>query len=103
VIDVSWHQDALLHETGSGVFEQPPSLLLAELELHPENAVRLRNMIFERGPSVRAADLVAHDTVLHRDNCEVHQGVYAVVISSRFEPRSGHCRRDPLPTGASFE
>ncbi len=61
MIDVSWHEDALLHETGSGVFEQPPSLLLAELELHPENAVRLGNMkaSLERGPSVRGRDLVA--------------------------------------------
>ena len=69
MIDVSWHEDTLLHETGSGFFEQPPSLLLAELELHPENAVRLRNMkaSLERGPSVRGRDLVAHDTVLHRD------------------------------------
>jgi acetoin utilization deacetylase AcuC-like enzyme len=51
-LDVFWHDDALRHDTGSGVFEQPPSPLLAELELHPENAVRLRNMkaILERGP-----------------------------------------------------
>jgi acetoin utilization deacetylase AcuC-like enzyme len=49
---VFWHDDALLHDTGSGVFEQPPSPLLAEPELHPENAVRLLNMkaILERGP-----------------------------------------------------
>jgi acetoin utilization deacetylase AcuC-like enzyme len=51
-LDVFWHDDALRHDTGSGVFEQPPSPLLAEPELHPENAVRLRNMkaILERGP-----------------------------------------------------
>jgi len=52
VLDVFWHDDALLHDTGSGVFEHPPSPLLAEPELHPENAIRLRNMksILERGP-----------------------------------------------------
>jgi acetoin utilization deacetylase AcuC-like enzyme len=52
VIDLFWHEDTLLHDTGSGVFEQPPSALLAEPELHPENAVRVRNMkaILERGP-----------------------------------------------------
>jgi acetoin utilization deacetylase AcuC-like enzyme len=52
VLDVFWHADALLHDTGSGVFEQPASPLLAEPELHPENAVRLINMkaILERGP-----------------------------------------------------
>jgi acetoin utilization deacetylase AcuC-like enzyme len=51
-LDVFWHDDALRHDTGSGVFEQPPSALLAEPELHPENAVRLLNMkaILERGP-----------------------------------------------------
>jgi acetoin utilization deacetylase AcuC-like enzyme len=51
-LDVFWHDDALLHETGSGVFEQPPSPLLAEPELHPENNVRILNMkaMLERGP-----------------------------------------------------
>jgi acetoin utilization deacetylase AcuC-like enzyme len=52
VIDVFWHDDALLHDTGSGVFEHGPSPLMAEPELHPENVVRVRNMksILERGP-----------------------------------------------------
>jgi acetoin utilization deacetylase AcuC-like enzyme len=52
VLDVFWHEDALAHDTGSGVFEQPPSPLMAEDELHPENAVRIQNMkaILERGP-----------------------------------------------------
>jgi acetoin utilization deacetylase AcuC-like enzyme len=52
MLDVFWHDDALLHDTGSGLFEQPPSPLLAEQELHPENAVRVLNMktMLERGP-----------------------------------------------------
>jgi acetoin utilization deacetylase AcuC-like enzyme len=52
MMDVFWHEDALRHDTGSGVFEQPPSPLVDEQELHPENAVRVRNMkaILERGP-----------------------------------------------------
>jgi len=51
-LDLFWHDDALLHETGSGVFEHPPSPLMDVPELHPENAVRVRNMktILERGP-----------------------------------------------------
>jgi acetoin utilization deacetylase AcuC-like enzyme len=51
-LDVFWHDDVLLHDTGSGVFEQPPSPFLAESELHPENTNRLLNMkaILERGP-----------------------------------------------------
>ena len=52
MLDVFWHDDAIRHETGSGVFEHPPSPLLVEPELHPENAGRVRNMkaILERGP-----------------------------------------------------
>ena len=52
MIDLFWHDDVLRHDTGSGLFEQPPSPLLAEQELHPENAVRIRNMkaVLERGP-----------------------------------------------------
>jgi acetoin utilization deacetylase AcuC-like enzyme len=51
-MDLFWHDDALRHDTGSGLFEQPPSPLLDVPELHPENAVRVRNMkaILERGP-----------------------------------------------------
>jgi acetoin utilization deacetylase AcuC-like enzyme len=51
-LDVFWHEDAFLHETGSGVFEHPPSPLMDVPELHPENDVRIRNMkaILERGP-----------------------------------------------------
>jgi acetoin utilization deacetylase AcuC-like enzyme len=43
-IDVFWHDDALLHDTGSGVFEHPPSPLIEVSELHPENDVRVRNI-----------------------------------------------------------
>lgn len=51
-LDVFWHEDVLLHDTGRGVFERAASPLLAEQEPHPENALRLRNMkaILERGP-----------------------------------------------------
>jgi acetoin utilization deacetylase AcuC-like enzyme len=51
-LDVFWHDDAFLHDTGSGVFEHPPSPLMDVPELHPENDVRIRNMkaILERGP-----------------------------------------------------
>src|SRR6478752_3716458 len=42
-LHVYWHDDALLHDTGSGVFESPPSPLIEVSELHPENDVRIRN------------------------------------------------------------
>ena len=43
-LHVLWHDDALLHETGSGVFEHAPSPLIEVSELHPENDVRIRNI-----------------------------------------------------------
>ncbi|MGZ4431469.1 MAG: class II histone deacetylase [Gaiellales bacterium] len=51
-LDAFWHDDVLLHETGSGVFEHPPSPLIEVSELHPENDVRLRNIrsILTNGP-----------------------------------------------------
>jgi acetoin utilization deacetylase AcuC-like enzyme len=51
-LDVFWSDAALLHDTGSGVFEAPASPLLAEQIPHPESIVRLRNMraLLERGP-----------------------------------------------------
>ncbi len=49
---VFWHDDVLTHDTGAGVFEAPPSPLLAEQVMHPESAMRLRNMrsILQNGP-----------------------------------------------------
>ena len=51
-MDVFWHQDALLHDTGEGVFEHPSSPLIEVPELHPENAVRVRNIrsMLRNGP-----------------------------------------------------
>jgi acetoin utilization deacetylase AcuC-like enzyme len=51
-LDVFWHDDALKHDTGSGVFEHPPSPLIEVSELHPENDVRIRNVrsILREGP-----------------------------------------------------
>ena len=51
-IDVFWHDDTMLHDTGSGVFEHPPSPLIEVSELHPENDVRIRNIrsCLQRGP-----------------------------------------------------
>ncbi len=51
-IDVFWHPAVLKHDTGSGVFDEVASPLLAVEERHPENAARLENMhaILQRGP-----------------------------------------------------
>jgi acetoin utilization deacetylase AcuC-like enzyme len=52
MIDVFWHDAALAHDTGAGLFETDPSELLDVQELHPENAERVRNMrsVLQRGP-----------------------------------------------------
>lgn len=51
-IQVFWDARVLDHDTGSGFWEAAPSALLAEPELHPESAPRIRNMkaVLERGP-----------------------------------------------------
>jgi acetoin utilization deacetylase AcuC-like enzyme len=54
---VLWHADALLHETGEGVFEHPPSPLIEVPELHPENEVRVRNIRSALGNGPIAAHL----------------------------------------------
>src|SRR6478609_3292607 len=38
---VYWHDDALVHDTGAGIFEHPASPLVEVPELHPENAEQL--------------------------------------------------------------
>jgi acetoin utilization deacetylase AcuC-like enzyme len=52
VLDVFWHDDALFHDTGYGLFEVAPSPLLTVQTAHPENADRIRNIksILQRGP-----------------------------------------------------
>ncbi len=51
-LEVFWHPAALEHDTGSGLWEAPPSDILDVQELHPENAERIRNMrsVLLRGP-----------------------------------------------------
>lgn len=52
LMDVFWHDDVLLHDTGYGVFEAPPSELLETQTQHPESSLRLINMreILRKGP-----------------------------------------------------
>jgi acetoin utilization deacetylase AcuC-like enzyme len=41
---VYWHDEALVHDTGAGMFDQPPNPLIEAPELHPENPERIRNI-----------------------------------------------------------
>ena len=49
---VYWHDEALAHDTGSGMFDQPPTPLIEVPELHAENPERIRNIrsILHNGP-----------------------------------------------------
>ena len=74
-----WHEDVLRHDTRAGVFDRAPSRLLADLELHPENALRVRNMkaILERGP---LRERIRFRDGRHADPAElalVHDDAYA--------------------------
>ncbi|MFO1091128.1 MAG: class II histone deacetylase [Hyphomicrobiales bacterium] len=55
---VVWHDLALAHDTGEGVFEGPPSDMLAHQMKHPENAERVANMkrSLEKGPAAPFID-----------------------------------------------
>jgi acetoin utilization deacetylase AcuC-like enzyme len=80
--DLFWHDDALRHDTGAGLFEQPPSPLLDEPELHPENAVRVRNMkaILERGPLAPHIRRRAGRHASPEELLLVHDGAYVESI-----------------------
>jgi acetoin utilization deacetylase AcuC-like enzyme len=41
---IYWHDEALAHDTGAGMFDQGPSPLIEAPELHPENPERIRNI-----------------------------------------------------------
>ena len=53
LLDVFWHEDVLLHDTGAGLFEGPANPLLQVQTPHPEGPDRIRNMksVLERAPS----------------------------------------------------
>lgn len=55
-MDIFWHDDVLRHDTAAGVFEAPPSDLLATQLQHPESNPRLLNMraVLQRGPVAEA-------------------------------------------------
>ncbi len=58
---VYWHDEALAHDTGAGMFDQGPTPLIEVPELHPENPERIRNIrsTLRNGPI--AGQLEWHD------------------------------------------
>ena len=84
---VFWHDAVLEHDTGLGIWEAPPSDLLASLERHPENALRVANMksILERGPLAERIEW--HDGRLaERDELEtIHEPSYIDAVQRAAE------------------
>jgi acetoin utilization deacetylase AcuC-like enzyme len=84
-LTVFWHEDVLLHETGTGVFEAPSSPLMAAEERHPESAPRILNMraILERGPLADAVSWAAVPLHAESEFELVHDRAYlAEVLAS---------------------
>jgi acetoin utilization deacetylase AcuC-like enzyme len=104
-LHVFWHPDALLHDTGRGMFEAAPSPLLEEQEIHPENALRIRNMksVLERGPI--ASSLTWRDG--RRASLEeihmVHPPDYVQAIRKRCEAGGGWLTRTTPVSERSWE
>ena len=86
------HDDCLLHDTGTGLFEAGPSPLIAVPEAHPENADLLRNLeaALRRGslgpdiewreaPAADDAELLTVHTPAHVAAVEALAGVDGVV------------------------
>ena len=81
-ISVFWHDDALLHDTGTGLWEHGPDALLDVPELHPENHERIRNMrsVLMRGP---LADLLEFRPGRHASEDElatIHDPEYVASV-----------------------
>ena len=121
---VFWHPAVLEHETGCGLWEAPPSALLAAQELHPENALRVQNMrsVLLEGPIAprlswrdgRLADVSELESVHHgeyvssiRAACEAggqRFGATTVLSSSSWHPLlaaagTAMCAADALVAG----
>lgn len=77
-IDVFWHPDVLLHDTGRGVFEAAPSEYLAHPEQHPESAGRVENMLalLQKGPLKDHITWRAGRTASEEELALVHTGDY---------------------------
>ncbi|MEZ5924160.1 MAG: class II histone deacetylase [Hyphomicrobiaceae bacterium] len=73
-IPVYWHDAVLMHDTGAGVFDAPPSDLLVEQTPHPENAVRVANMkrALEKGPTAPLLSWRAGRLATDAEICRFH-------------------------------
>jgi acetoin utilization deacetylase AcuC-like enzyme len=84
-IDVYWHDDVLLHDTGAGLFEGAASPLLAVQTPHPEGPLRIRNMkaVLERGPSAGRLAWHVGSHASERELCLFHTPPYVAEVHAK--------------------
>ena len=90
-IGVWWHDDALVHDTGTGVWEVAASDLVECLDLHPENDVRIRNMraMLQRGPIAPNVRWEAGRHATHDELTTVHDPAYLASIEAIVDSGGG--------------
>lgn len=103
--DVFWDERVLAHDTGAGMWEAAPSELLDEQEVHPENAVRLRNMkaVLSRGPVASALRWRSGRLASTAELETVHDAGYIDAIRSLCESGGGRLTATTLVSADSWE
>jgi acetoin utilization deacetylase AcuC-like enzyme len=102
---VYWHDDVLLHDTGAGIFEHPPTPLIEVPELHPENAERIRNIraALKHGPIAGRLEWHAgrHAT---RDELEMlHPAAYIDSVQAFCAAGGGYLTQSTPVVAKSFD
>lgn len=103
-IDVFWHPDVLLHDTGRGVFEAAPSDLLGHLEAHPESPARVENMLalLQRGPLKDEITWRAGRIASAEDLALVHDPAYIAEIRETAERGGGRITPTTVVSSGTF-
>jgi acetoin utilization deacetylase AcuC-like enzyme len=81
---VCWHDAVMTHDTGEGVFDAPPSEMLAEQMPHPENARRVANMkrAFEKGPVATHLDWHTGRLATDAEICRFHTPAFLAELEA---------------------
>lgn len=103
-IDVFWHPDVLLHDTGRGVFEAAPSELLSHLEQHPESPARVENMLalLQRGPLRDRIAWRAGRAASEAELAVVHDAAYIAEIREMAERGGGRITPTTVVSPGTF-
>lgn len=103
-IDVFWHPDVLLHDTGRGVFEAAPSDLLSHLEPHPESPARVENMLalLQRGPLRDEITWRAGRVASEEELALVHDPAYIAEIREMAERGGGRITPTTVVSPGTF-